>query len=154
DTTVKVWNAAGGREMVTLQGHTGKVHSVSWSLDGKRLATASDDGTVKVGDASGGRELLAYTGGVTSLSWSPGGKRLALGSSDGTAKVWEAASDAAVQEWARQDRAVEGLFARNALRDPHAQGFIQTWLLLLPLPYASNESGAQALDRQQLAGEA
>src|SRR5262249_26737507 len=31
---------------------------------------------------------------------------------------------------------------------------LQTWLLLLPLPMASGETGAQAMDRQQLPGEA
>jgi WD40 repeat protein len=110
---VKIWDAAAGREILTLKGHTGKVHSVSWSPDGKRLATGSADGTVKVWDASAGRELLAYTGKVTSVSWSPDSKRLALGSSDGTAKVWEAASIEAVQEWTRQDRARDDLLAET-----------------------------------------
>jgi hypothetical protein len=49
--------------------------------------------------------------------------------------VWEAAGAEAVQEWARQDRALEDVLARNAFRGPRAQGFIQTWLLLLPIPY-------------------
>ena len=57
DGTAKVWDAAGGRELLTLKGHTGKVSSVSWSPDGTRLATASKDGTAKVWDAAGGREL-------------------------------------------------------------------------------------------------
>jgi WD40 repeat protein len=110
-----VWQASGGRELLTLKGHAGEVYSVSWSPDGTRLAT---------------------------------------GSVDGTANVWDAASAEAVQEWARQDRAVQDLLARNALSGPRAQGFIQTWLLLLPLPLSSGETDAQALDRQQLPGEA
>src|SRR5262249_19137716 len=93
---VKIWEAVDGREMLALKGHTGKVHSVSWSPDGKRLATGSEDGTVKVWDASGGRELLAYPSMVTAVSWSPDGQRLATGSGDGTVKVWEAASIKAV----------------------------------------------------------
>jgi hypothetical protein len=68
--------------------------------------------------------------------------------------VWEAAGAAAVQQWARQDRAVQELLESNDFRSPHAQGFLQTWLLLLPLPLAAGESGAQALDRQQLPDEA
>jgi WD domain, G-beta repeat len=130
---------------------------VSWSPDGKRLATGSEDSTAKVWDAAAGRELLTLKGhrsAVWSVSWSPDGMRLATGSADGTAKVWEAAGAEAVQEWARQDRAVQDHVARNDFRDPHAQGFLQTWLLLLPLPFASGESGAQALDRPQLPGEA
>ena len=88
------------------------------------------------------------------MSWSPDGTRLATGSEDGTAKVWDAADAAAVQQWARQDRAVQDLLDSNDFRSPHAQGFLQTWLLLLPLPFAAGESGAQALDRQQLPDEA
>jgi hypothetical protein len=78
---------------------------------------------------------------------------LATGSDDGTVKVWEAAGTEAMQAWARQERAREDFLALNAIRGPRAQGFIQTWLLLLPLPLASGESGDQALDRQQLPGE-
>ena len=68
--------------------------------------------------------------------------------------MWDAAGAEAVQQWARQDRAVQDLLARNDFRGPHAQGFLQTWLLLLPLPFAPGETGAQALDRPQLPGEA
>jgi WD40 repeat protein len=151
---VKIWDAADGREMLTLKGHTGKVNSVSWSPNGKRLAIGSYDGTVKVWDASSGREQLGYTGGISSVSWSPDGQRLALGSWDGTVKLQEATNSAAVQEWARRDRALDEGLTRKALRDPHAQGFIRTWLVLLPLPLADGESGVQAMDRQQLVDEA
>ena len=49
---------------------------------------------------------------------------------------------------------MQDLLARNDFRGPQAQGFIQTWLVLLPLPFAPGESGAQALDRPQLPDEA
>jgi hypothetical protein len=130
---------------------------VSWSADGTRLATGGEDRTAKVWDAASGRELLTlkgHAGWVWSASWSPDGTRLATGSEDGTAKVWDAADAAAVRQWARQDRAVQDLRDSNDFRSPHAQGFLRTWLLLLPLPLAAGESGAQALDRQQLPDEA
>jgi hypothetical protein len=73
---------------------------------------------------------------------------------DGTAKVWEAAAAQAVQEWADQDSAVQDLRDRNALLGPQVQGFLQTWLVLFPLPFASGETGTQALDRPQIPGEA
>jgi hypothetical protein len=59
-----------------------------------------------------------------------------------------------VQQWAGQDRALEELQARLAFRGPQAHGFLQDWLLLLPVPLAIGESGAQGLDREQLLGEA
>jgi hypothetical protein len=129
---------------------------VSWSPDGARLATGSLDGTAKVWDAAGGRELLTLKGhaGEVIVSWSPDGARLATGSYDGTAKVWDAAGAAAVQQWGRQDRDVQDLLDSNDFRGPHAQGFLQTWLLLLPLPFGSGETSEQALNRPQLPGEA
>ncbi len=129
DGTARVWQVSEGRELLNLKGHTSGVWSVSWSPAGQRLATASEDGTAKVWDAAGSRELLTlkdHAGDVYSVSWSPDRKRLATASADGTANVWDAASAEAVQEWARQDRAVQDLLDRNAFRGPHAQGSIQT----------------------------
>jgi WD40 repeat protein/serine/threonine protein kinase len=154
DMTARIWDAASGQTLITLRGHTHRVHSLFWSPDGNRLATASGDGTLKVWDASSGRELLGSMGGITSVAWSPDGKRLAFGCWDGTVKVWEAASKEAVEEWTLQDCALAEVLARNALLDPQAQGFIKSWLLLLPLPVASADRGAQALDKQQLLNEA
>jgi hypothetical protein len=153
---VKVWDTASGREVVTLKGHTSVIFSVAWSPDGARLATGSRDGTAKVWDTAGGRELLTLKGHgsqVYSVAWSPDGRRLATRGSDGTARVWETADAEAVQEWARQDRAVQDLLDTNAFHSPRAKGFLQTWLLLLPMPWTAGETVAHALDRRQSPGE-
>jgi WD40 repeat protein/serine/threonine protein kinase len=79
----------------TFRGHTAEVHSVAFSPDGKHLATASADQSVKVWDAASGQETLTlkgHTKEVLSVAFSPDGKRLASGSWDGTVKVWDAAT--------------------------------------------------------------
>jgi WD40 repeat protein len=51
DQTVKVWDAASGKELLTFRGHSREVNSVAFSPDGRRLAGIFDQ-TIKVWDAS------------------------------------------------------------------------------------------------------
>ncbi|KAH7117476.1 hypothetical protein EDB81DRAFT_892342 [Dactylonectria macrodidyma] len=93
DETVKVWDAATGHCQATLKGHSGWVHSVAFSPDGQRLASAS--GVVKVWDAATGHcqaTLEGHSNKVPSVAFSPDGERLASASWDRTIKVWDAAT--------------------------------------------------------------
>ena len=80
---------------ITFKGHSSFSNGVAFSPDGKRLATASADQTVKVWDSASGQELLTlkgHAGEVMCVAFSPNGKWLATASHDQTVKVWDAAN--------------------------------------------------------------
>jgi WD40 repeat protein len=80
-----------GKELKTLNGHQDIVSSVSYSPDGKTLASASWDKTVKLWDVVTGKELKTLKGHQDqgrSVSYAPDGKILASASDDKTIILW------------------------------------------------------------------
>ncbi|KAK0719401.1 WD40-repeat-containing domain protein, partial [Lasiosphaeris hirsuta] len=58
----KIWDPATGQCLSTLQGHDDWVLSVAWSHDSTRLASCSDDKTVKIWDPATGQCLSTLQG--------------------------------------------------------------------------------------------
>ncbi len=80
-----------GRERNRLENHDASVNSVSFSPDGKTLASGSWDDTIKLWDVQTGKEITTLQGhddSVNSISFSPDGQTLASGSRDKTIKLW------------------------------------------------------------------
>ncbi|MDE0042639.1 MAG: dockerin type I domain-containing protein, partial [Candidatus Poribacteria bacterium] len=77
--------------IVTLEGHTDRLNSVSFSPDHTTFASASDGGTVKLWDVETLENIATleeHTRSVRSLSFSPDGRVLASGSWDGAINLW------------------------------------------------------------------
>ncbi len=76
-------------------GHTDWVYTATFSPDGQRIVTASDDNTAKLWDATRGKLLFSldgHTERVNEAKFSPDGQRIVTASDDKTAKVWGATS--------------------------------------------------------------
>jgi hypothetical protein len=93
DHTARLWDAASGAALTTLEGHTAEVWNAAFSPNGKRIVTASADHTARLWDAASGAVLATFEGhtsGVNSASFSPDGQRVVTASSDGTVRLWAA----------------------------------------------------------------
>ncbi|KAJ4019755.1 hypothetical protein NW766_003513 [Fusarium irregulare] len=100
DGTARIWSLETRKTVVVLKHHGGDVNSVSFSADGRLVATASSDNTIAIWNqespgnwGSGSRSLpVQILPGHSSMIWpvnfAPHGHRLVSSANDSQARVW------------------------------------------------------------------
>jgi WD40 repeat protein len=82
----------GGEPLFTLAGHPKQVNAVALTPDGRRLLTASHDGSIRTWDASTGEPGPAFEWGigpVTAVAFAPDGLTCAAAGLNGKVVVWD-----------------------------------------------------------------
>jgi WD40 repeat protein/serine/threonine protein kinase len=112
DHTVRLWDAATGRERAVLRGHDDEVNWAAFAPEGGTLATAGDDGAIKLWDPASGRETSQILKGpvkVVGVAFSPDGKILAAGLGDGTVRWWDRPSGRERPAFHAHDNRIESI---------------------------------------------
>jgi WD40 repeat protein len=80
-----------GNQVTEFKGHTSSVYHLTFSPDGKLLATASHDQTARLWDLQGNEvaEFAGHQHSVRRVVFSPNAKQIATASWDGTARLWD-----------------------------------------------------------------
>ena len=85
------------RPLHVYQGHEGPIEALSWSPDDAKIASASDDGTIRIWDVRTEKMLSFHQDNTpqarfTAVAWSSNGERIVSGDDRGHVQIWDALS--------------------------------------------------------------
>lgn len=88
--SVRVWDVGTGQDVLSLRGRKEVIKRVTFSPDGKQMATAGSDKMVRVWSVETGKELAALSSPerITTVAYGLDGTFLAAGSEDGSVRIW------------------------------------------------------------------
>uniref|UniRef100_A0A8C2CV78 Fizzy-related protein homolog n=1 Tax=Cyprinus carpio TaxID=7962 RepID=A0A8C2CV78_CYPCA len=118
---VQIWDAAGGRKLTSLEGHSARVGALAWN--GEQLSSGSRDRVILQRDVRTPppmeRRLQGHRQEVCGLKWSPDHQHLASGGNDNKLLVWNSSSLLPVQQYSDHLAAVKAI-----AWSPHQHGLL------------------------------
>ncbi|OXA43894.1 fizzy-related protein homolog [Folsomia candida] len=149
---VQVWDAAAGKQVTTIHGHTARVGAIAWN--GDLLSSGSRDRFINQKDIRAPptiqeRQLVGHRQEVCGLKWSPDNQFLASGGNDNRLYVWNLHSTAPIQNYTEHLAAVKAI-----AWSPHHHGLlasgggtadrcIRFWNTLTGQPMQCIDTGSQ-----------
>ncbi|XP_013996213.2 fizzy-related protein homolog [Salmo salar] len=148
---VQIWDAAGGRKLTSLEGHSARVGALAWN--GEQLSSGSRDRVILQRDVrtppSAERRLQGHRQEVCGLKWSPDHQHLASGGNDNKLLVWNNSSLLPMQQYSDHLAAVKAI-----AWSPHQHGLLVSgggtadrclrfWNTLTGQPLQSTDTGSQ-----------
>jgi WD40 repeat protein/energy-coupling factor transporter ATP-binding protein EcfA2 len=110
--SVLLWDIKTRKELRNLKGHNEMVIDIAFSHDGKILASASKDKTIRLWDIKNGKEISIFNGHndtVNSVAFSPDGTMLASASSDETIRLWDVKNGKEISVFKGHNNAVNSI---------------------------------------------
>uniref|UniRef100_A0A4W4GHD2 Fizzy-related protein homolog n=1 Tax=Electrophorus electricus TaxID=8005 RepID=A0A4W4GHD2_ELEEL len=149
---VQIWDAAAGKKLFALEGHTARVGALAWNAD--QLSSGSRDRMILQRDIrtpplQSERRLQGHRQEVCGLKWSTDHQLLASGGNDNKLLVWNHSSIAPVQQYTEHLAAVKAI-----AWSPHQHGLlasgggtadrcIRFWNTLTGQPLQCIDTGSQ-----------
>ncbi len=104
DKLVHIWDATSGQPVQSFQGHELGIWGLVWFPDSVRLATSSDDGTVRIWrlGSSGAERVVNVSKGrpLLTVALSATGDRAVTSSDDGSIQIWDTNTGVEILKWA------------------------------------------------------
>uniref|UniRef100_W5LAN6 Fizzy-related protein homolog n=1 Tax=Astyanax mexicanus TaxID=7994 RepID=W5LAN6_ASTMX len=149
---VQIWDAAAGKKLFALEGHTARVGALAWNAD--QLSSGSRDRMILQRDIrtpplQSERRLQGHRQEVCGLKWSTDHQLLASGGNDNKLLVWNHSSVQPVQQYTEHLAAVKAI-----AWSPHQHGLlasgggtadrcIRFWNTLTAQPLQCIDTGSQ-----------